>query len=111
MPSTDPIPPLADALRAFGDAVVATRDERADVRRGAVYDHFAGVGAVLLVREALHDRDVFRALYLDTADGADLTALVRRRFGIARILDTFGTGFAVLARSSVAAGEGTVWTG
>jgi hypothetical protein len=111
MPASEPLPAIRDLLGAFGAGVVAQKDARADVRRGAVYDHFAGVGAILFSREAQRDRDLFRARYFDTADGADLTELVATRFAMARILDTYGTGSAVLARDSTAMGEGTVWEG
>src|SRR5437016_2442563 len=70
MPAPDALPAIRDLLGAFADAVLASKDNRADVRRGSVYDHFAGAGAMLLSREAQHDRDLFRALYFDTATGA-----------------------------------------
>src|SRR5580693_2526382 len=111
MPASEPLPTITDLLGVFGAGVVARTDPNADVRRGAVYDHFAGVGAILFSREAQRDRDLFRARYFDTADGADLTELVATRFGLARILDTYGTGSAVLVRDSAAMGQGTVWEG
>ena len=111
MPASEPLPTITDLLGVFGAGVVAKSDPYADVRRGAVYDHFAGVGAIMFSREAQRDRDLFRARYFDTADGADLTELVATRFGIARILDGYGTGTALFVRGSAAAGGGTIWEG
>src|SRR5580693_466230 len=111
MPASEPLPTITDLLGVFGAGVVARTDPNADVRRGAVYDHFAGVGAILFSREAQRDRDLFRARYFDTADGADLTELVATRFGIARVLDGYGTGTALFTRDSPSAGAGTIWEG
>ena len=41
----------------------------------------------------------------------NLTELVATRFGIARILDGYGTGTALFVRGSAAAGGGTIWEG
>jgi hypothetical protein len=90
---------------------VGTRDARADVRRGSVYDHFGGAGAILFSREASRDRDLFRAVYFDTAEGNDLTALSEQRLGVDRILATHGTGTALLTRPTPAGGAGTIWEG
>jgi hypothetical protein len=111
MPATDPLPTIRDLLGASADGVVGVRDSNADVRRGAVYDHFGGSGAILFTREAARDRDLFRAVYLDTAEGDDLTVLVKLRFGLNRVLPSYGTGTALLIRPTPAAGGGTIWTG
>src|SRR5579859_2502886 len=111
MPATDSLPTLRDLLGAAAAGIVGVREQRADVRRGAVYDHFAGAGAILFTREASRDRDLFRAVYLDTAEGDDLTHLVKARFGIDRVLSSFGTGAALLTRATTAGGAGTVWAG
>jgi hypothetical protein len=111
VPASNPLPTLRDLLGASAAGVVGTREPRADVRRGAVYDHFAGAGAILFTREAARDRDLFRAVYLDTAEGDDLTRLVNARFGIDRVVSSYGTGTALLTRATAAAGAGTVWTG
>lgn len=111
VPASEPLPTIRDLLTASADGVVGTRDGRADVRRGSVYDHFAGSGAILFTREAARDRDLFRAVYLDTAEGDDLTALVKLRFGVDRILAAPGRGAALLTRQSAAAGAGTIWQG
>jgi hypothetical protein len=111
MPASDPLPTIRDLLTASANGVVGTREARADVRRGAVYDHFAGTGAILFTREATRDRDLFRAVYLDTADGDDLTRLVKARFGIDRQILSYGTGTALLVRPTATAGAGTVWAG
>ena len=111
MPASGPLPSIRDLLTASANAVVGTRQPVADTRRGSVYDHFAGSGAILVTREAARDRDLFRAVYLDTAEGDGLTRLVKLRFGIDRIVPSYGTGTALLTRASVAAGGGTIWDG
>jgi hypothetical protein len=111
MPAIEPLPTIRDLLGASAGGVVGIRDADADVRRGAVYDHFGGCGAILFTREAARDRDLFRAVYLDTAEGDDLTVLVKLRFGVDRTLPSYGTGTALLTRPTPAAGAGTVWTG
>ncbi|HEY3821838.1 MAG TPA: hypothetical protein VGL81_31950 [Polyangiaceae bacterium] len=111
MPASDPLASIRDLLTASANALVGTRQSVADTRRGSIYDHFAGSGAILITREAARDRDLFRAVYLDTAEGDDLTRLVKLRFGIDRIVPSHGTGTALLTRASVAAGAGTIWEG
>ena len=111
MPAIEPLPTIRDLLGASAAGVVGTRDSRADVRRGAIYDHLGGCSAILFTREAARDRDLFRAVYLDTAEGDDLTVLVKLRYGIDRILPSYGTGTALLTRPTPAAGAGTVWEG
>jgi hypothetical protein len=111
VPASDPLPSIRDLLTASSNAIVGTRQSVADTRRGSVYDHFAGSGAILVTREAARDRDSFRAVYLDTAEGDDLTRLVKLRYGINRTVPSYGTGAALLTRPTVAAGGGTVWEG
>src|SRR5258706_15611328 len=111
MPATEPIPTLAELLSAHGDGIRGLADPTADTRRGAVYDHWAGAGAILFTREAARDRDLFRACYFDTAEGAKLTEIARRRFGVEPIVATFGEGGASLSRDTLNAGEGTVFAG
>jgi hypothetical protein len=111
MPSTEPLPTIRELLDAFGHGVVAEKERRADVRRGSVHDHWAGVGAILFSREAQRDKDCFHANYLDTADGRDLTRIARQRFEVDRVVDTYGIGHAILARETAAAGGGTIWKG
>jgi hypothetical protein len=111
VPASDPLPSIRDLLTASSNAIVGRRQAVADTRRGAIYDHFGGSGAILAAREAARDRDLFRAVYLDTAEGDDLTRLVKLRYGIDRIVPSYGAGAALLTRASVAAGGGTVWEG
>lgn len=111
MPASDPLPSIRNLLTSSANAVVGTRQSVADTRRGSIYDHFAGSGAILVTREAARDRNLFRAVYLDTAEGDDLTRLVKLRFGIDRIVPSYGTGKALLTRARVAAGGGTIWEG
>jgi hypothetical protein len=111
MPATEPVPTLAELLAAHGDGIRGLVDPTADTRRGAVYDHWAGAGALLFTREASRDRDLFRACYFDTAEGAKLNEIARRRFGVEPIVATFGEGSAALSRDTLTAGEGTVFAG
>jgi len=111
MPAAEPLPSLAELLAAHGDGVRGLVDPTADTRRGAVYDHWAGAGAILFAREATRDRDLFRAVYFDTADGGPLHNIARRRFAVEPIVATFGDGTATLSRDSLAAGEGTIFAG
>ncbi len=106
-----PLPTIDDLTSAFHASVRARRDKRADGRAGSAYDYIAGLSAILWSRQAQRDRDLFRATYFDDAQGDDLTGRAQQLFGIARTLDTYGTGFATLARPNTAAGKGTVWTG
>ena len=111
MPSQQALPKVTRLVNAGSDGIVGSRDRYADTRSGSIVNHVAGPMALLLYRESDADRDVFRAIYLDDADGDDLTTLVQGRFGIARALDTPGTGTVTLARSSAAAGAGTFLAG
>lgn len=111
MPSQLQVPTSSDSLRVGKRAIVATRDELADDRTGSIYDFLMGTAALAWAREALSDRDKFRAIYFTTAQNDDLTDYVLKRFGIARILDTQGTGTALFVRASAAAGAGTIWEG
>ena len=111
MPASQPLPTLRDLLTASASGVVGARDARADTRRGSVYDHFSGSGAILFTREASRDRDLFRAVYLDTAEGDDLSRIVKLRFGIDRIVASAGGGTALLTRPTADAGPGTIWKG
>jgi hypothetical protein len=111
MPAIEPLPTLAELLAAHGDGIRGLVDPTADTRRGAVYDHWAGAGAILFAREATRDRDLFRAIYFDTADGARLHAIARRRLSVEPVVATFGVGTARLARDTTDAGEGTLFAG
>jgi hypothetical protein len=111
MPATSPLPALTDLLRAHAGAVRGLGDPLADTRRGAVYDHFAGAGALLFRREAVRDRNLFRSIYFDSAEGAHLAEIAERRFGVEAVVSTFGVGTATLSRPDASAGAGTVWAG
>jgi hypothetical protein len=111
MPSGLPLPTIADLTQAFHSAVRARRDRRADGRDGSAYDYIAGTSAILWSREAQRDADLFRAIYFDEAEAEDLTERTRRLFGIDRVLDTPGRGFATLVRPTATRGAGTVWEG
>lgn len=111
MPSQLPVPDIRDSIRAGGRAIVARKDLLADTRTGAIYDLLMGTAAMAFSREALTDRDKFRAIYLTTAQNDDLTTFVSQRFGIDRVLDTYGTGSCGFSRGSASAGAGTIYAG
>lgn len=110
MPSALAEPTLAELLRAFEDGV-RVKDPYADVREGAVYQHWGGVAAILWSRIARGDTDLWRAIYLDSAEARDLTNLLSDRYDFDRQLDTRGPGTALLQRPTADAGAGTVWVG
>lgn len=111
MPSQLALPTVTDYVSAFHRGVKAKRDKREDGRSGALYDYVGGVTALALARLSPYARDCFRAKYFDDSDGDDLTEYVQKHFGIARILDTRGTGYATLFRPTATAGLGTLWAG
>lgn len=111
MPSGLPLATVAELRRAFHDGIRARSDRRSDRVSGAIYDLFAGSCAIILSRESQRDKDLFGADYFDTAKGDDLTQRGSARYGIDRILDTYGTGTCSIARSSAGAGAGPIWNG
>lgn len=111
MPSQLPIPTVETLRQAFHDAVVGKKESRADRHAGSVYDHFAGISAILWVWEAQRDKDQFEAIFFDKADGQQLTDYVFFHDGEDRILDTYGTGLVSLYRSTPVATAGTFWKG
>jgi hypothetical protein len=110
MPSANPLPTIGQLLDAF-HTEAGTRLEHEDTHRGSIYDHAAGMGAMLFLRQAQRDRDEARALYFDTAEGDRLDAYIERRFDRPRVQDTFGVGVARIARPTAGAGAGTIWAG
>lgn len=111
MPSTFAEPTLAELLKAFHDGVRVQRDRYADGREGAVYDHFAGVGAIHWARQARRDTDLFRAVYFGTAEATDLTRLLNDRYDFARVEESYGVGSSTLTRPTAAAADETIWKG
>ncbi len=111
MPSKKPLPTVSTLLSAGKSALVGERDRYGDQHDGALYEHVIGPTAILLERMADRDQDAFRAIYWDDADGDDLTRLIQGRTGIARILDTYGTGIATFRRPTAAAGAGKILAG
>lgn len=111
MPSQSPLPTVPELVRAFHNGVRAMRDKREDRHAGSIYDHMAGVSAILWSRQAQRDRDMFRSCYVDFASGHELTDRVSFEFRVDRLLDTKGIGYAVLSRPNASAGADMVWTG
>lgn len=111
MPSAKPLPTIAEHITAFTGAVRGEKDNRADTRRGSMYDQIGGSNAILMSRQAQRDRDSFRAIFFDTADGKDLTDYAANVYKKTRITDSYGTGTCVFSRTSASAGAGTIWRG
>lgn len=111
MPSTLELPTIEELRQAFHNAVRGQKDQFADNHAGAVYDHFAGIGAILWSWQAQRDKDQFEAIYFDRMTGQELTDYVLVKDGVERIEDTFGEGKISLSRDSVSGGAGTFWKG
>jgi hypothetical protein len=111
MPSAQPLPTIDDFVTAANKSLIGERDRYGDKHSGGIYNNAIGPMAILFAREADRDKDSFRAIYLDGADGNDLTTRVQTMWGIPRILDTFGTGSCYFTRTSGAAGNGTFYNG
>jgi hypothetical protein len=112
MPSAQPLPTIDDHIAVAENALLGERDRYGDTRRGAIYDHASGPTAILFARQADRDLDSFRAIYFDDADGTALTTYVQGRFpDVPRVLDTYGTGYAVLQRPNATAGADTFFSG
>lgn len=111
MPSRQPLPQIPDYLQAYAAEISALQRPNADVRRGSGYDIFGGTNAVLFSRQAIRDRDVFRAIYFDACSGDDVDTLIQARFGESRIIASPGTGTAVFQRPTAGAGADTILAG
>lgn len=111
MPSRQPLPEIPDYLQAYAAEISALHRQNADVRRGSGYDIFGGTNAVLFSRQAIRDRDVFRAIYFDACYGDDVDTLIQARFGEMRIPAAPGTGTAVFQRPTSGAGSDTILAG
>ena len=110
MPSNQPLPTVADLRTAFKNGLVGIQDEFADTITGSMYDVVGSIGAICFSKQAQRDQDLFDTGYFDAATGGDLTDLVLKRYGIARILDTYGQGSVQLQRAPGGV-AGTLWTG
>jgi hypothetical protein len=111
MPSSLPLPTISDLLADGAGALRGEKDRYGDARSGSLLNHIYGPTAILFAREADRDQDGFRAIYIDDADGDDLTNRVGTLLGVPRVVDTFGQGTATLVRSIATAGAGTFWKG
>jgi hypothetical protein len=111
MPSPQPLPTVRDFITAGKQAITGQLDDYGDVRSGSMYDHLNGPYATLMAREAAADRDKFRAIYISSAQGKTLSAVVSGRLGVDRIAGTYGLGSLLVQRASSAGGAGKFWTG
>lgn len=111
MPSTFGEPTIQELLDAFRDGVRAQRDKHVDAREGSQYQNLAGPAAILWSRASRRTTDLWRAVYLDSAESIDLTELLARRYAFDRGADSYGVGQATLRRPTVIAAGGTIWKG
>jgi hypothetical protein len=111
MSATTAVPGVSGFLQAYADAIRGERGQRHNVRRGSTLDLVGGSGAMAWARLSARDRDLFRANLTDGAQGADLDRQVLRRYGVARIRDSFGAGMAVFERPTTLAGADTLDAG
>lgn len=105
-----PEPTIRELIATSASAVRGAADKNADFVRGSDYEALLGPAAIVWSRQASRDTDLFNAVNFHTADGDDLTMLVKKRFGKDRILDTRGTGTAKLVRPTGGIAE-TIWRG
>lgn len=110
MSALSPLPTVADFLAAHAAAVRTDRGQEQNTRRGSVIDLTAGPAAMAWAMEAARDRDLFRNVYTDTAQGARLDDIVTRKYGVPRITATRGTGSAILVRPTTTT-AGTIFEG
>lgn len=105
------VPSVGDFLTAASDAIGGTYGPRVSARRGGTLDLAMGPTAVLWAQEAARDRDNFRQVYAESATGPALDRIVKRRYGIDRIYDTYGTGSCLLQRPTAGGGADTIYAG
>jgi hypothetical protein len=106
-----PRPTLDEYIAAGVGAVRGYGDETADKVRGSMYDIIAGTGAILFSRQAMRDEDLLASASFAHVTSDDLTYMGDARYGIPRIMDTRGAGYARVHRPTTAAGSGTLWAG
>ncbi len=111
MPSQLPLPTIEELRQAFHNSVRGSKESTADGHAGSVYDHFAGVGAILWSWQAQRDKDQFESIYFEYSSGQELTDYVLAKDEIERSEDTYGTGFIYLSRPSISLGTGKFWKG
>lgn len=102
--------PSIQDLIEFGGKAIKGLDGTTDLLRGSDYEALIGPSAVIWSRQARRDTDLFRATKFNSAVGADLTELARRRYGKERRLESFGKGTLAISRSASGSQE-TVWEG
>lgn len=104
--------PTFDRFLSIGTGAIRAReDEDADTRRGSVYEYILAPSALTWTRQAQRDTDLFADTRFSSASDTSLTELVKRRFSIDRVLDTPGTGTAVVTRLTTSGGSGKFFKG
>lgn len=86
-------------------------DKVADYNTGSDYESLSGPNAIIWSHQSQRDTDLWRATRFNDATGDDLTKLVERRYGILRVKDTRGQGYATFKRATAGGGAGTIWKG
>jgi hypothetical protein len=103
-------PTIQELIDIAAQAIRGGADKTADFVSGSDYESLIGPAAMLWSRQAMRDTDMFNAVNFRTADGKDLTNLVRKRYGKERVLDTRGQGTARLVRPAGGIAE-SIWKG
>ena len=111
MPSSLPLPTIAQLVTAASNAETGERNVNADTRSGSLYNHTVGPMAVLFSREADRDQSLFEDIYFNSATGDALTNLVQQRYQIPRILDSYGQGTCIFTRPTAGGGAGSFLRG
>lgn len=103
-------PTIKELITIAGKAVRGGADKTADFITGSDYDALNGPNAIIWSRQGQRDTDLFNDVNFNTAEGAALTRMGEKRYGIKRILDTRGQGTVRLARDAAGIAE-TIWAG
>jgi hypothetical protein len=97
-----PIVPTYDELYAAGSTEALARNPNlTDRRPGSAMDAVIGVGATLADESIRIGLQGFKAVFFDTATGADLDALVLDRTGLTRNAASFAVGAVTFTRSQI----------
>ncbi|WP_298516635.1 baseplate J/gp47 family protein [uncultured Nocardioides sp.] len=94
------LPTFDELYQQAKDEVQSRQPELTDWTEGSNLDALAGEGAILADEVALVLVNLFRAHFIDTAEGDDLTALVSDRFGLTRKPATAAIGTVTFTRGS-----------
>ena len=96
MASNAALPTIRELMDAFSVGAIS-KHEGADTHDFANYSALAGMGSLMWSRVAVRDREVFRAIYLDSVVGDALEYRIKAFGGPERVKQSRGVGAVVLA--------------